>query len=242
MKIVLKIIFILFITGIILIGIWLFLDEHTKCELIYGKNICNFYEMMEVVSANPEKSDFEKAMRLCEEMEDVPKKDSCFEYIAQVFSFYDIEKAKEACSEIKEFDGVHNKEDCYILVQKSIEERLAESAVVAFMDARLQRDEELALSWLTNNAKAQYVSIVKPPYSEDRNKLSLLGTSNPYFADFEILERKKLSNDQFRFKVRIYEDYTGQGRVGFFDETLIVIKSEDKYLIDSVERSEYINL
>ena len=71
----------------------------------------------------------------------------------------------------------------------------------------------------------------------------MIGTSNPHFADFEILEREKLNDSQFRFKVRIYEEYTGQGRVGYFDETLTVIKRErNKYLIDSVERSEYTNL
>ena len=227
-----KIIIVLFAIVILLSSVWLLLDSHTKCKLIYGKNICNFYEMMNTVSHNPESSDFEKAMELCREMEDVPKKDSCFEYIAQVVSFYDTEKAKEACDEIREFDGVRSREDCYSMVEKSIEERLAESAVVAFMKARIQRDQEFALSWLTDNAKQQYT----------QPSLTLIGTFNPHFADFEILEREKLNDSQFRFKVRIYEEYTGQGRVGYFDETLIVIKTEDKYLIDSFERSQYANL
>ena len=62
---------------------------------------------------NPSISDFNKMMGLCREMSDVPKKDSCFEYIAQVFSLIDIEKAQQACDEIKEFRGVHKKNDCY---------------------------------------------------------------------------------------------------------------------------------
>ena len=74
--------------------------------------------MMDTVSSDPEKSDFEEAMQLCREMEDVPKKDSCFEYIAQVVSFYDTEKAKEACEHIKEFNNVHTKERCYDLIMK----------------------------------------------------------------------------------------------------------------------------
>ena len=99
--------------------IWFSLDSHTKnslyratlCKLIYGKNICNFYAMMD--TQNPSISDFDKMMSLCREMSDVPKKDSCFEYIAQVFSFIDIEKAQQACDEIKEFRAVHKKNDCY---------------------------------------------------------------------------------------------------------------------------------
>jgi len=236
-----KITITLFIIALLLISAWLSLDSRTKnslyqatlCKLIYGKNICNFYAMMDVLSHNPEKSDFEKVMQLCREMEDVPKKDSCFEYIAQVVSFYDIEKAREACGEIRGFDGVHSKEDCYSIVEKSKEERLAESVVVAFMEARLQRNEKLALSWLTDNAEGQYLL---------RSDLPLTGLSNPHFADFEILEREKLDDAQFKFKVRIYEEYTNQGRVGYFDETLSVIKSGEGYLVDSFERSDYTNL
>jgi len=128
------------------------------------------------------------------------------------------------CGEEKCFDG----EKCILF-----EESSADSAVVAFMEARIQRDRELALSWLTDNAKQQYA----------QPSLTLIGTSNPHFADFEILERNKLDDAQFKFKVRIYEEYTGQGRIGYFDETLTVIKMErNKHLIDSVERGEYTNL
>ena len=241
MKTSIKIVIIFVVIGGLFLGVWAGLDSGTKnslyratlCKLIYGKNICNFYEMMDMVSANPENFDFEKAMQLCRDMEDVPKKDSCFEFIAQEVSFYDdVEKARKACGEIKGFDRVYTKEACYNTLEKSIEERLAEGVIVAFMEARIQRDQELALSWLTDNAKGLYLS---------RSDLPLTGLSNPHFADFELFEREKLNDSQFRFKVRIYEEYTGQGRVGYFDETLIVIKSRERYLINSVERSEYTN-
>ena len=103
--------------------------------------------------------------------------------------------------------------------------------VEEFMKARIEKNMEKASSFLTDNAKMQYSS----------GKLTLVGVSNPHFADFKILETKKLNATQFRFKVRIDEEYTGQGKVGYFDETLTVIKKEDRYLIDSVERGEYTN-
>jgi hypothetical protein len=230
MKIVLKVILALFVVGIILIGIWFFLDKSTKCKLIYGKNICNFYEM---INTQPSIANFDKMVSLCREMTNVPKKDSCFEFIAETFSHIDIEKAQQSCEEVKGFDGAYSKEDCFIKIQKPIEEKLAESAVIEFMTVRIKRDEEAALSWLTDNAKGQYLL---------RSDLPLTGLSNPHFTDFEILEAGKLNTTQFRFKIRIYEEYTGQGRVGYFDETLTIIKSGDKYLIDSFKRSEYTNL
>ena len=125
------------------------------------------------------------------------------------------------CGPDKCFDG----EKCILFSERS-----ADDAVIAFMDARLQRDEELALSWLTNNAKEQYAFL---------SELSLVGLSNPHFTDFELFDREELDGDQLRIRVRIYEEYTGRGEVGFFDETLTVIKNGDKYLIDSVERSQY---
>ena len=232
MKKSIKIIIILGVIGFVFIGVWLNLDSHTKCKLIYRKNICNFYKMIETISHSPEISDFEKAMQLCREMDDVPKKDNCFEHIARVVSFYDKNKAKEACQEIKGLGGIHNKEYCYQLIEKSQEQRLAESCMIAFMESRLRRDREMALNWLTEKAKQQYV----------QPDLTLVGTSSPHFASYEILKVEKLDSIQFKFKVRIYEEYTGQGEVGFFDETLTVIKSGDKYLIDSVERSQYTDL
>jgi hypothetical protein len=118
MKTSIEIVIIFVVIGGLFFGVWAGLDSNIKCRIIYGKNIYNFYEMMEVISANPEKSDFGKAMQLCRDMEDALKKDSCFEYVAQVVSFCDKEKVRKACEEIKAFDSVHNKENCYNMVKK----------------------------------------------------------------------------------------------------------------------------
>ena len=235
MKIFLKIAISLFLFTVILVSIWFSLDFDTKCKLIYGKNICNFYGMVDIASRNPSVSDFNEMMNLCREMSDVPKKDGCFEFIAEIFSRIDVEKARLACNEIKKFNMVHNKEDCYTKIQKPFEEKLAEATIREFMESRLARDEERATVWLTKKGKEQY----------SQAGLTLLGTSNPHFANFEILEIEKINSEKFRFKVKIYEVYTGEGIIGYFEETLTIIKSEeneDRYLIDSVERSEYTNL
>jgi len=107
----------------------------------------------------------------------------------------------------------------------------AKTTVGAFLSARIQRNQLKSEEFLTDNAKEQY----------SQPGLTLIGTSNPYFAGFDIGRTEKLDSAQFKFKVRIYEEYTGEGIIGYFDETLIVIKSGDKYLIDSVDRGEYVN-
>jgi len=119
----------------------------------------------------------------------------------------------------------------YGIFKNHIATTSARATVEEFMKARIERNMEKASSFLTDNAKKQYSS----------GKLTLLGVSNPHFVDFKILEIKKLSDTQFRFKVRIDEGYTGQGKVGYFDETLTVVKKKGRYLIDSVKRGEYTN-
>ncbi len=108
-----RILAIIIVLVIVMAGVWFSLDKTTRCGFIYGKNICNFYAMMDVANHNPSISNFDAMMDLCEDMTSVPKKDGCFEYVAQTFTRIDINKAKEACDEIKGFDGVYSKENCY---------------------------------------------------------------------------------------------------------------------------------
>jgi len=108
----------------------------------------------------------------------------------------------------------------------------AQSTVVDFMQARLEKNMDKVSIFLTDNAKQQYL----------QPGLSLFGASNPHFQEFEILENDQLDSAQFNIKVRIYEEYTGKGSVGYFDENLIVKKIGDRYLIDGVERCKYVNL
>ena len=115
----LKVIVVIFVVIIGLVGIWFSLDNTTKCYTIYGKNICNFYAMMDI---SPSIDNFDKMMNLCRDMYDVPKKDSCFEFVAQTFARIDINKAKEACNEVREIKDqtgniVHTKNRCYELIE-----------------------------------------------------------------------------------------------------------------------------
>jgi hypothetical protein len=106
--------------GGLLLGLWAGLDSGIKCRLIYGKNICNFYEMMDIMAYDHSSdADFNKAMQLCRGMENVPKKDSCFEYIAEVISLWDFKKAKQACDEIVGYGLVYDKDSCYQRIQTS---------------------------------------------------------------------------------------------------------------------------
>lgn len=112
-----KVIIILVLVLAVSTTIWYSLDEASRCRLIYGRNICNYYTVMDIASGNLSTSDFNTMMELCREMSDVPKKDSCFEVIALTFARIDVDKALVACNEIQEIrdtagNVVHKRENC----------------------------------------------------------------------------------------------------------------------------------
>ena len=102
-----------------------------------------------------------------------------------------------------------------------------------FMEARLENNQPLAESFLTDNAKKQY----------SQPGLTLVGTSNPHFVNRDLLGCQKKSEDKYLCKVRIYEGLTADEKAtDYFDEYLTVIKSDNKYLVDSVQREKYVNI
>ncbi len=62
-----------------------FMNTHAGCTILHGKNICNYYAVQEMF-ADSGTADFEAANVLCSSMDDVPKKDACFEIIPEHFS------------------------------------------------------------------------------------------------------------------------------------------------------------
>lgn len=104
-----KIITVLLILISGLITVWFSLDKTTRCSFIYGRNICNFYAMMDI---NSSIESFDEKMNLCSGMDGVPKRDGCFELIAETFIRIDANKSREACNQVQGFRGVHSKGEC----------------------------------------------------------------------------------------------------------------------------------
>jgi hypothetical protein len=116
------------------------------------------------------------------------------------------------------------------------EETLAKEMIIDFMDARMARDVNRAKSHLTDNGKKSYSQI-------EFIDSALVGISNPHYSRYEILKSEKLDSNKFEFIVRIYEylvETKEKGDFQYFDEELTVIKSNNKYFVDSVKRSELV--
>ncbi|MFH1423979.1 MAG: hypothetical protein ABIG29_03460 [Candidatus Nealsonbacteria bacterium] len=102
-------------------------------------------------------------------------------------------------------------------LEEKIEQKIAESALDKFMYARIGRNEQVALNYLTEVAMEQ----------KNSNGFSLLGD----FKTYEILNQDKLSDDRYRFAVKIYDG----GRMNDWVEVITLTKILDQYYIDSVE-------
>ncbi len=120
------------------------------------------------------------------------------------------------------------------------EQELTTAMIIDFMDSRIKLayegkgDLDKVKSYLTNNAKEDYSQIQFIDFA-------LIGISNPHFSRYEILEIEKLDSFKFKFIVRIYEEFTGEGETGCFDEVLTAIPVGKEYLIDSVEKRDCTN-
>jgi hypothetical protein len=113
----------------------------------------------------------------------------------------------------------------------SIEEELAKETVNGYAKALMSRQKDNVLPYLTGEAKKKIQEW--PP---------IFGTSNPHLGSFEILSTKKLDTTKFEFVVREYQEYTGEGIIGYNDETLTVEKINGKYLISKIETGEYVDI
>jgi len=105
----------------------------------------------------------------------------------------------------------------------------AKNLVTNFMLARLQRNAELAKEYLTEDAIEMYE---QPGYS-------LIGASNPHYSNYKIMSSKEVNKQECRIVVRIYEESAEQSLVGYFNETLTVIKTKDCWKICKVVKGPY---
>ena len=102
-------------------------------------------------------------------------------------------------------------------IEQTMEKIAAKEVLNKFMDARLDKQEEQAKVYFTENIMEQYT----------RNEFVLIDG----FESFEILSDEKMEDTKFRFIVEIQES----NGVNNIIETIVVIKISDQYYIDSVE-------
>ena len=101
-------------------------------------------------------------------------------------------------------------------VEQTMERIAAKEALNRFMYARLDKQEEQAKIYFTENAMEQYL----------QNEFMLINK----FKSFEILNVEKLQDAKFRFSVDIQES----DGVNNIIESIIVIKISDRYYINSI--------
>lgn len=105
----------------------------------------------------------------------------------------------------------------------------ATAMINKFMALRMERDATSALNYCTDHAKELYAP---------GRSVVLAGISNPHYAKYKILSKKKIASNKYQFKVRIYQELSGSGETRSFDETITVTKSSSKYLVDLIEQAQ----
>lgn len=109
------------------------------------------------------------------------------------------------------------------------EQKLAEEAVKGYEDALKTRKRDKVLPYTTGEIKKE-VQKWPPVY----------GTANPHPGGSKILSSKKISDSEFEVKARHFEEYTGEGIIGYSDNTYTVEKIGDEYLVASIKYGKYV--
>ena len=101
-------------------------------------------------------------------------------------------------------------------LEVKMEQKSAESLLDRFMEYRIDQNEKRAAGLLTERAMEEKL----------QDKFVLIDN----FENYEIIKSEKLTDDDFRFIVKILEEGNGD-----FVEIIILTKILDKYYIDSVQ-------
>lgn len=101
-------------------------------------------------------------------------------------------------------------------LEEKIEQKSAESLLEKFMHARIEQNEPMAMGYLTERAVADL----------NEGKFSLLNK----MVRYEILDSEKLSENQYRYVVKIYE----RDGSNDFIEIVTLVKILGQYYIDSL--------
>lgn len=129
----------------------------------------------------------------------------------------------------------------FVLVQKpetppvtqtpSLNETAIEEVIIGFLKAKQSRNFENVKPFLSSD------------FAKTIDPIGFAGTNNPHTGRFEIQDIKLLPNGKtYEANTRVYQEYTGEGDIGYNDNRYYVKPFGDRYLIDNIEYGEYVEL
>jgi hypothetical protein len=113
----------------------------------------------------------------------------------------------------------------------SISEEDFKEIVINFLKAKQERDFEEAKLFLS------------PELAKGMSQQDFVGTSNPRMGRFEIIKIEMIpSEEACKVVARTYQEYTGEGEIGYSDDSYYLRLFNGKYLIGEIEQGEYVSL
>ncbi|PIR07417.1 hypothetical protein COS46_01400 [Candidatus Jorgensenbacteria bacterium CG03_land_8_20_14_0_80_38_39] len=112
-----------------------------------------------------------------------------------------------------------------------VNETAVKEVVIGFLKAKQSRNFENAKPFLNSE------------FTKTIDSVEFAGTSNPHTGRFEIRDVQFLSNEKtYKVNARVYEEYTGEGDIGYNDNSYYVKLFDDSYLIYNIEYEKYVEL
>jgi len=112
-----------------------------------------------------------------------------------------------------------------------VDKTAVKEVIIGFLKAKQSRNFENAKPFLS------------PEFTKTIDPIEFAGTSNPHTGRFEIQDVQFFPDEKtYKVNARVYQEYTGEGDIGYNDNSYYVKLFDDKYLIYNIEYGKYVEL
>jgi hypothetical protein len=113
--------------------------------------------------------------------------------------------------------------------EKPVNQDKIKEVVINYLRAKEKRNFEEAKPFLSSE------------FASSINQQDFAGTSNPHQGRFEIIKVELLPDENsYKVMARVYQEYTGEGEIGYSDDNYYLYPFDEEYLIGNIEKGEYI--
>ncbi len=113
---------------------------------------------------------------------------------------------------------------------ENLKETSVRETVAGFLEAKQNRNFEDAKQFLSSD------------FAETIDSIEFSETSNPHAGRFEMQDIKEISDEKIKVEARVYQEYTGEGEIGYNDNSYYLEIFDGRYLIASIDYGEFIDI
>jgi hypothetical protein len=109
------------------------------------------------------------------------------------------------------------------------EQKVAEMTINKYMEAVKSGDMDELVKYMSSKMR-----------ENTDNPSSSIGATDLHLGKWEIISSQKMSEEEFKFTIREYQERSGSGVIGYSENEYAIINIDGEYLIDSIGLGDFI--